>query len=562
MRRWAMSVAILCGLYVAIMAAAVMWMPHEWDWQALRWLSSRVEPAFSPEVSIVDVAWNPNDVASGRREIADFLDGLVKSNRWPNAVILDVVFDPCQSNPCGTPMASARKALVASIRSATQHFPVYAVEQPAVGRDDVVIGPVDPEDAQIYGAVSGAAQTRFTSVPSSQGLFYRICYPNVPFTNESGEPQGTESVWAMVARVLMSPRAFAASPRCDANHIAVRVGPKLGRHSPAVYAFENARTFSGYTQFDDRMIVIVGTIKYDKLPFIDRSGPELLGWALSNALDEGALAGEGPYYDVQPPNGLLLILVPAFSALAVLAYVAFFFQIKRARLGMWRRRIPWLAAGLAAVTGLIIFAGFETWLLFAHHIQPQISLVALGIVVASGLSGVRGHQVLFDEANAIDAAPAETYDYDVFISYAHEERAWVQEHVFVPFREATLPNGKKLSVFFDTASIRSGTGWQTTLALAIDASRFIVPVYSEAYFRHPYCRFEILRAHRKWILAGEESRCVLPVMRGHTKIMSTVNDIQARSIDDDPDLVQEHIVEIVDRIWSSVGSEASKEESV
>ena len=298
----------------------------------------------------------------------------------------------------------------------------------------------------------------------------------------------------MVARVLMSPRAFAASPRCDANHIAVRVGPKLGRHSPAVYAFENARTFSDYTQFDDRMIVIVGTIKYDKLPFIDRSGPELLGWALSNALDEGALAGEGPYYDVQPPNGLLLILVPAFSALAVLAYVAFFFQIKRARLGMWRRRIPWLAAGLAAVTGLIIFAGFETWLLFAHRIQPQISLVALGIVVASGLSGVRGHQVLFDEANAIHAAPAETYDYDVFISYAHQERAWVQEHVFVPFREATLPNGKKLSVFFDTASIRSGTGWQTTLALAIDASRFIVPVYSEAYFRHPYCRFEILRA--------------------------------------------------------------------
>ena len=51
-------------------------------------------------------------------------------------------------------------------------------------------------------------------------------------------------------------------------------------------------------------------------------------------------------------------------------------------------------------------------------------------------------------------------------------------------------------------------------------------------------------------------------MRGHTKIMSTVNDIQARSIDDDPDLVREHIAEIIDRIWSAVGSEASKEESV
>lgn len=102
----------------------------------------------------------------------------------------------------------------------------------------------------------------------------------------------------------------------------------------------------------------------------------------------------------------------------------------------------------------------------------------------------------------------EKYDYDVFISYAHEDGAWVYEHVYVPFRDATLPTGKKLAVFFDTSSIRSGTGWQTMLSLAIDGSRFIVPVYTETYFKQPYCRFEILRAHRKWVLAGAESRCV------------------------------------------------------
>jgi hypothetical protein len=203
---------------------------------------------------------------------------------------------------------------------------------------------------------------------------------------------------------------------------------------------------------------------------------------------------------------------------------------------------------LAAVAGLAIFTAFESWLFLSHHLQPQVSLVAVGVVVASGLSGVRGSQILFEQQHAIDALPAERHDYDVFISYAHQEKGWVVEHVFHPFRDARLPDGKKLSVFFDTSSIRPGTAWESKLALAIDGSRFIVPVYSEAYFKQPYCRFEIMRAHRKWILAGEDSRCVLPIMRGHPVIPAAVDDIQALSIDDDSDLVAQHVAEIIDRL--------------
>jgi hypothetical protein len=174
-----------------------------------------------------------------------------------------------------------------------------------------------------------------------------------------------------------------------------------------------------------------------------------------------------------------------------------------------------------------------------------VSLAMLGIVTAAGLSGVYGRGTLIDAANAIDASPQDTHDYDVFISYAHEERGWVTQHVLAPLRAATLPNGKKLSIFFDTSTIRAGTAWQAALALGIDASRFIIPVYSQTYFSQPYCRFEILRAHRKWVLAGEQSRCVLPVMRGHPTIPVTVDDIQAVSIDDCPDLVERHVAEIV-----------------
>jgi hypothetical protein len=551
MPRWVVSVGLLAGIYAAVITAAALWMPHEWDWQALRWLSVRVAPAFSPEVGIVDVDWNRSDLASNRRKIANFLDGLVNSNQRPSAVILDVEFEPCQSNPCGAPMTAADSALSKSIRSATRHFPVYATEEPKLGRDDVIIGPLDPRDSQIYGALSGAAQTHFTIVPNAQGLFYRICYGGVPIDDASGNVIGTQDVWAMVARVLMTPRVFASAPRCDPAHIPVRIGPRIASDGSVVYRFTDARTFSSYAQFDERMYLIVGTVRYDRLPFTDRSGPELLGWALSNALDQGSLVGRSAYYDVQPPNAMLLLLVPAFSALAVLAYAAFFLALKRIKLPGLRHLSPWLASGLALFVGFAFVLAFELLLLLSHHIQPQVSLILFGVVLASGLSGLRGSQILADEASAIDAAPAEVYDYDVFISYARQDKAWVFEHVFVPFRDAELSNGRKLSVFFDTASIRPGTAWQATLSLAIDASRFIVPVYSEAYFKQPYCRFEIMRAHRKWVLSGTESRCVLPVVLGHPTILAAVDDIQALSIDDYPDLVQRHVAEIVERLSSS-----------
>lgn len=544
--RWIGRIGFLAVAYVAIMAVAALWIPHEWDWHVLRWVSARVPPAFSPEVSIVDVAWSA-DIASDRRRIAAFLDGMVAHNARPSAVILDVEFMPCQSNPCGTPMDAANRALIASIQKATRYFPIYATEELKVSRDDVVIGPVDPHEPRIYSVVSGAGQTSFTSIPDARGLFYRICYAGVPFENGAGDVVGNEDVWAMVARVLMPPRFFASGPQCDPSHVPLRLGAPSA-DAPAIYRFTDARSFSKYSQFDDKMYVIVGTTVGDRPPFVDRSGPEVLAWALSNALDAGSLVGKTPYYDVQPQNAALLFLVPLFSALAVLAYAALFLGLRRTRLRGLRHLSPWFSAGGAAAVGIALVAAFELLFLFSHHIAPQVSLIVLGVVVACGLSGVRGAQIVAEQSESGEAAPAEVYDYDVFISYAHQERAWVERHVVAPFREATLPDGKHLSIFVDTASIRSGTAWQTTIALAVDGSRFVVPVYSEAYFAQPYCRFEIMRAHRKWVAAGEESRCVLPVMRGHPKIPAAIDDMQALSIDDHPNIVAQHIAEIVGRL--------------
>ena len=86
MPRFLFSTALLAGIYVAVLAVAALWMPHEWDWQVLRWLSSRVPPTFSSEVGIVDIDTDPANVPAFRRRIAAFLDGLTRSNQRPSAV--------------------------------------------------------------------------------------------------------------------------------------------------------------------------------------------------------------------------------------------------------------------------------------------------------------------------------------------------------------------------------------------------------------------------------------------------------------------------------------------
>ena len=96
----------------------------------------------------------------------------------------------------------------------------------------------------------------------------------------------------------------------------------------------------------------------------------MLGWALSNALDESSLVGKETYYDVQPQNSALMLIAPGFSALTVLAYAAIFLALKKIRLYRLRYLSPWLAALLAAVVGFSVVAAFELSLLLSHHIEP------------------------------------------------------------------------------------------------------------------------------------------------------------------------------------------------
>lgn len=535
---WASSTAGLVAAYVAVMLLLTFWLPvwHQLDLGFFDWLAESRSASLSPEITIVDVrSWDTADIPSDRRTIAAFLDELARTAQRPRAVALDVSFGPCQSKPCDANWASASAALVNGLRkAAAAGIDVYATEEVPVDADDDVLGAPSPHDDAIYAQLKGAGHTGFTIEPTSRFLFYRVCYP---------PSNGLDhDLWSMAARLLPSSDP---SRVCDIEHRPVLVGPPLAMTRPVVVEIDRTQPFPADADFAGKY-VIVGTMRFDRSHYSDRSGPELLAWALTDALarENSAVSLQG-YYEAKPQNGMLLFLVPLFSGLVVIAFIAALHTARRAKLRSARRFLSWIAAAIALAGGLAVFAAFEYWMLLSHEIQPQVTLISIGMLVAAVLCGVRARQIEFAERGAIDVQPTEKHDYDVFISYAHDEGAWVFEHVYAPLRDAKLPDGKSLSIFFDTSSIRVGTAWQDKISLAIDGSRFIVPVYSEVYFTKPYCRFEIRRAHRKWIGAGDQSRCVLPIMRGHPQILQTVDDIQATSIDDDPDIVKRIIAEIV-----------------
>jgi hypothetical protein len=129
----------------------------------------------------------------------------------------------------------------------------------------------------------------------------------------------------------------------------------------------------------------------------------------------------------------------------------------------------------------------------------------------------------------------------------------------VPFKKARLSNGRPLQIFFDTDSIPGGSAWQDNICIALDASKVVLLVYTEAYFTRPYCRFEARRALRKWINEGPESGSVLTVARGVRNPPAWISDIQFASIDDHPDLIERYVDEIVERL-SNAPTDSAKDD--
>ena len=539
---WIGQTAALLGIYLAILYTVAVWMPawKNLDWDFFDWVQSRHAPRASADVLLIDVAsWNPKDIPANRRTVARFIQQLVAERRnvktpmqSPKAVVLDIEFGECQTTPCSDAnWNSATRDLEAALDAgAKAKIKIYAPigVRPDVGGEPGALV-VDAYDQNIYRFLAGKGHTHATKKSGSKSAFYLACYAVPEAKGLRGQSQ---AIWALPLIVTEKAHEQACAPTPMPLPMGATLAPNFsitGASKPETEAFE------------DRYLV-VGTVKYDRDAKVGRAGPEIVDWWISDALKTP--------YTVAPPNGMLLVMVPVFSALTALAFTAWFFVLRRLRLARSRRFLPWFAAALALLLSVAAFGGFEIWLYWEKQIQPQVSLVSLGMGVCALLCGIRGRQIEFQRLQSLEPEAVEKYDYDVFISYAHDEGPWVYEHVYLPLKSATLPNGQKLEIFFDTEDIHVGADWQSKISLAIDESKFIVPVYSTAYFQKPYCLYEIGRAHRKWINEGRLSYCVMPIARGRPEIEQSVNDIEYESIDERPDVVQRILAKIVARLSS------------
>lgn len=559
-QQWLRPTAVLLAAYIALMAAATFLLGpvwHNWDWAVFARLSDVHAPAFASNVVVVDLAdYDARVPSRDRKTIAGFLDGLRAHGQRPSAVLLDLYFESiCASadlQKCSTDAGTA--ALTKSLDVAATSkppIPVYATENPigaqsGGGIDASFLSGLDRD--HVYDHV--AAGHTILQLAASDGLFYQRCY-RIAQKDSAGNVAGTEDIWALPYRIVKD-AAGEQRPACDDSQAtqmeAVRLGPQTA-FAQSVHPITLKKPFPDGVDFNGKY-AIVATLEKDLGPLSNgtapRSNPELLAWALSDLLE--SKNRDAGYFQPLPANEMLVALVLGFTLVAFVTFIAVFQGLRRLRLQSLRSYLPWIAAWAAAGFALLLFGAFEAWTFFAQQIQPQVSLVGLSVLLAAGLCGERGRELLLEQSSAVDIAPEESNDYDVFISYAHDEFDWVYEHIYVPFKDTKLSDGRKLEIFFDTSSLRVGSAWQDKISLAVDGSRFIVPVYSESYFKRPYCRFEIKRAHRKWIGQGEDSNCVLPIMRGKPAILATVDDIQAVSLDDQPGLVAEVIARIVERI--------------
>lgn len=101
--------------------------------------------------------------------------------------------------------------------------------------------------------------------------------------------------------------------------------------------------------------------------------------------------------------------------------------------------------------------------------------------------------------------------FDVFISYASEDRGWVEERIVRPLHRCRTVAGMIPSVFFDhdRHALEVGQSWSDALTESIRQSRSFVPIYSSRYFDKEMCRRELDTAY---VLGTSGAPKIAPVL--------------------------------------------------
>ena len=534
-----MTIQLVAAYLVVMTLIAVAGRPPAWhlaDWYALRALYGTPATSFSDLVILYDVkSYDKASVVPLRTTLAAFLErvaGFSAPDR-PSKIVLDFWFSAGDRSPATARfLASISKANAAGID-------LYAAANPPVQHTSFGTDIFDRQQVGRFAVDEAQRDERiYTVVPPGHTTFDEVDGPNIlSFRKCLTYPTdfGPHSVYAL-AWLVSSP----AEKTCrQDDSVTLLIDPSA--RIPAAQSHTLDAHSVILPSAVAKKIVVLGAPKYDAGDFGNMSNPEVVAWAISTMLQPANVPNIRP--------ALLLLPIPVFgaAAAALFAYLAIFMVIAR-RASKNRLALPWLAAVLAGATALALFVGVEELFARLGTVQPQVTLPSISLVLASALCGMWGRAWTVNQLRLIGFQQhvAKTYDYDIFLSYAHEDYDWVMERVYEPLREAKLPGGARLQIFFDRdvnrKSIEVSDLWMDTIALSISGSRYIVPVYSDIYFLKDYCLYELRRSHRRQIESSGRWSGILPVMRGTPKIPSAFDDVQAAAADSDPLFIQ-HIIE-------------------
>jgi hypothetical protein len=118
-------------------------------------------------------------------------------------------------------------------------------------------------------------------------------------------------------------------------------------------------------------------------------------------------------------------------------------------------------------------------------------------------------------------APAVAGDaqYDVFLSYAHEDMD-IANYVVDNLQK----HSHQTKIFHDKFSLREGSTWLMQIADALDSSRRVVALYSPSYWTSKNCQMEFLAAFTRQNDTGEN--ILFPIYLSQAKIPYMFRSLQ------------------------------------
>jgi hypothetical protein len=459
-----------------------------------------------------------------------------RSGPLPKGVVLDMWIS--KDEPGLTGLQEAVRRLQAS------HVKVYAAVDPMM---EGAPGQLDPDYMErhalrLYDLLDGKGHTLFDHRHEVAKYDPELV---IPMTS------GSEHLQALPVKIATD--FYDRSLTAAGDPIIVNMGePKelrtrtytfqLGEGgSPTFTQYQPGGGASGQTAEPDfgSKLVIVASLEKDRPGIRELSRAEVLAFAISERILPSDSARR-PELLATPV--LLLALVALFAALAAALFWLLFRKWARFRSRLW---LLALASAGACLLGLALWV---TGMSMLNRVYPQVTLVGIGILLSTVLSWrytQRGLELrlITPPTDKPEAGREELPSYDVFISYGRtpENLAWVKENVYEWLLKERKADGTPLRIFFDQRSIEPGEDWFAKLALAIEGSRFFLPVYTSDYFSRRFCQFEMQRAAPRHVVLGD---FIVAIAREAIKIPTQYDHIQCLDVQTDPHFMNR----VVDRI--------------